>query len=230
MQAADADDAEPTELLWKLSLGLYRPQARTADTGHDLNLRWRHDDSSLWLGVYHDAGTGTQTRGGWDTRWQPDADVPIALLPSVQVASGGFVGGSVNVEVGTTWFAQAGLGRTNTKPYVNLNFDPNDAAMGALGWRDDHEGQVMLSVIRDNRLGTGQQDLHLSAQRPLGNGQRLTLDLLHKHGRIDDGSWVRGNGVTATYDWPRWFLRVALDPYQNFSAQAVWRFTAGLRF
>ncbi len=25
------------------------------------------------------------------------------------------------------WFAAAGLGRTNLRPYVNLNFDPNDS-------------------------------------------------------------------------------------------------------
>jgi hypothetical protein len=55
------------------------------------------------------------------------------------------------------------------------------------------------------------------------------LDLLRKSGLSDAGR-ITGWGGSANWDWPTWFLRVAYDPYQNFSAQNAWRFAAGVRF
>ena len=36
-------------------------------------------------------------------------------------------------------------------------------------------------------------------------------------GSPDDKEWVRGTGATVTYDYGSYFLRIARDPYGNFS-------------
>jgi hypothetical protein len=55
------------------------------------------------------------------------------------------------------------------------------------------------------------------------------FDVLRKSGLSDVGP-VTGLGFSAAWEWPRWFLRLARDPYQNFSAQSAWRVAAGVRF
>ena len=71
--------------------------------------------------------------------------------------------------------------------------------------------------------------VHLVARLPMGDGQRLTLDLLRKTGLGDSGP-VRAWGWSATWDWRQWFVRAAWDPKQNFGAADVLRLSTGLRF
>lgn len=231
---ADAADSAPA---WKLTLGRYR--LRSADgpatDGTDLNLRWRRDDRTLWLGVYRDGDFGRQWRAGWDDHWAlptlpgfSDAAQP-QLLPSLQLASGGFVGGSLAVQAGAPVFVQLGIARTNLRPYANLNFDPNDALMLSVGWQGAGDRQLSLSVIADDRLHTDQQHHHLTLRWPLAPGWRLSADLLHKQGQGDTGT-VRAWGQSLGLDAPRWFVRLAHDPYQNFSAANAWRLSGGVRF
>jgi hypothetical protein len=226
-EAAEPAPRKPGE--YKLTLGRYMLHGEGGADGTDVNLRWRRADTSVWVGAYQDRDFGRQLRAGVDTRWQPLRGVAASVLPSLQVASGGFVGGSLAVEVGSPWFVQLGIGRTNLRPYVNLNFDPNDAATLAFGWRNDQVGSVALTVVRDNRFGTGQQHVHLNGQWPLSNGQRLTVDLLRKSGMGDSGE-VHATGLSVTWDWPRWFARMAVDPKQNFSRNDATRISAGWRF
>ena len=145
VQAAAADKP------FKLSIGEYRYGGNFG--GQDLNLRYRRGDSSVWLGAYRDRDFGTQGRAGIDTSWQPFEGSTLALQPSLQWASGGFWGGSFSVELGEPWFVQVGIGRTNTRPYFNLNFDPNDALSLAAGYRDESGRTFYLMTIRDDRLG-----------------------------------------------------------------------------
>ncbi|WP_202620338.1 hypothetical protein, partial [Escherichia coli] len=126
----------------------------------------------------------------------------------------GFLGGSINLQWGATWFGLVGWGRTNLRPYYNLNWDPNDAVTVGLGWRSDGGRTASVTLIADDRLYTHQRDLHLFGRWPLGESLRLTLDLMQKS-RLggDDGSLaVRAWGWSATLDWPAWFLRLAHDP------------------
>jgi hypothetical protein len=58
---------------------------------------------------------------------------------------------------------------------------------------------------------------------------RATLDILRKSG-VSDAGYITGWGFSATWDWPAWFVRLARDPYQNFSAQSAWRLAGGVRF
>ena len=125
---AAAADPTPPDLHWKLTFGEY---AYSGYAGTDLNLRWRANDTSAWAGLYTDRVFGTQTRAGADT--SINVGQYVQLQPSVQAASRGFVGGSFNVQLGGSWYGIAGLGRTDARPYFNLNFDPNDAVTFGVG-------------------------------------------------------------------------------------------------
>ena len=57
----------------------------------------------------------------------------------------------------------------------------------------------------------------------------MTGDLLYKRG-LGEGRRIARTGATVTYDWPRYFVRVAYDPYSNFSVDNVWRLSVGMRF
>ena len=226
--AADASAAGE----FKLTLGRYRLASDGTNTnGNDLNLRWRRDGRTLWLGAYQDGVVARQWRVGYDDQFslRDDAAWPVQLLPSLQAASGGFVGGSLALQVGTPYFAQFGIGRTNLRPYANLNFDPNDALTVVLGWQGNGGRQVSVSVIADDRLGTGQQHHHLTLRWPLPNLPRLTADLLHKQG-LGDGGPVNTWGWSLGLDGAVWFARLAHDPKQNFSTQDAWRVSGGRRF
>jgi hypothetical protein len=90
---------------------------------------------------------------------------------------------------------------------------------------------LALFQIKDDRLGTGQRISHLTARIETGNRTGWTLDAFYKEGRsADDGEWVHGSGATVTYDFGRYFARVASDPYVNFSRNHMVRASLGVRF
>jgi len=221
--AAAADGSASQDLRWKLTLGEY---TYSGYAGTDTNLRWRANGTSAWVGVYTDQAFGTQGRTGADT--SINLGEYFQLQPSLQLATRGFVGGSVNVQVGGPWYAIAGLGRTDVRPYFNLNFDPNDAVTLGVGHQSDASASYTVFVVADNRFHTQQRDWHANLKIPVGNTHG-TFDLLRKTGMSDAG-YIRAWAFSANWDWPRWFARVAYDPYQNFSAQNAWRFAGGMRF
>jgi hypothetical protein len=218
-RAADQTSTLP----WKLTVGEY---VYSNYAGTDLNLRWRVDDSSAWVAAYSDRVFGTQARAGADT--SINVGQYIQLQPSVQVASMGFVGGSLNLQAGASWYGLVGFGRTDARPYFNLNFDPNDALTFGAGHRTESGISYLVFLVADDRFHTGQRDWHANVQIPFGDSH-ATLDLLRKSGLTDAGA-ITGWGFSANWDWPRWFLRLAYDPHQNFSAQDAWRFATGIRF
>lgn len=228
---AQAQDASPdTDKPFKLTLGHYAyrntQDSPRHDVGKDVNLRWSQGDTHAWMGHYEDRSFGHQDRVGADTSWSVAEG--LALQPSVQAASGGFRGGSLNAVLGTQTFGIVGWGRTNLKPYANLNFDPNDAVTLGLGHVFDNGQTWSVTVIRDDRLHTGQTDRHLTGRIPIGE-DRLTVDLMYKTGRGDSGQ-VKAWAPSLTWDFPRWFLRFARDPKQGFTAQDATRLSAGVRF
>ena len=220
---ARADDAP--EAPFKLSVGAYH--GSQSGWALDTNLRYSSDRvGHAWIGWFRSNGLDVaQWRAGWDRSFGDS----VRVQPSLQVAEGGFVGGSVNVETGERWVLGAGLGRTNLKPYVNLNFDPNDAWSLLAAWRNDDGRSLTFNWVRDNRQNPDQRHAHLVWRQPLPTGQRLTLDLLVKRGKVEDQRITRA-GLTATVDWPTWFVRLAYDPRTNFTPENSWRLTTGLRF
>ena len=213
-------DADP----FKLTVGEYRYSDKT--DGVDTNLRHSSELGNVWVGYYRGIGEGiSQWRTGWDRSFG-DA---VRVSPSVQLASGGFAGGSIQAESGAPWFAGAGLGRTNLRPYVNLNFDPNDSYAVFAGRRDPSGQLFMVQMVRDNRENPDQRHFHFVYRQPLAGGERLTLDTLYKVGKVE-GETIRRWGASATYDWPRFFVRIARDPRTNFTPVDAWRVSVGTRF
>jgi hypothetical protein len=221
---AVADDSPS----FKFTTGVYHFSGGSQPTSDalDVNLRHSSDFGNVWLGWFRwPQDSFTQTRGGWDRTFDLGA---VRIQPSLQAASGGFLGGSLYAETGETWFAGAGIGRTNLRPYVNLNFDPNDAWTLAGGYRWSDKQFVSLLLVGDNRQNPDQRHFHVQYRMPAG-GNRLLLDVLVKRGSVD-GERIRRVGFTAGYDWPRWFVRVAWDPKVNFTPQDMFRLQAGMRF
>ncbi len=214
---------------FKFTTGMYALSGAGQANSHglDINVRQTSPLGSIWGAWYRSPEQQvSQPRMGWDksfemSRWR--------VTPSVQTASGGFWGGSLSVETGDTLFAGVGLGRTNLHPYVNLNFDPNDAWMASVGYRWSSLQSVTLQVVRDNRQNPDQEHLHLLYRTPMPDGQRLTLDVLFKRGLVED-RMVHRTGLTMTYDFAHLFTRIAYDPVINFTPQTMWRFTVGHRY
>ena len=225
LPCASKADTGADERPFKLTLGEY--QYTDGYSGHDVNLRWRRDDTNAWIAAYRDPVFGTQTRTGFDTSFAVAGTA--TLQPSLQIASGGFVGGSLNFQVGDPWYALLGWSRTNLKPYFNLNFDPNEAITAAMGWHGENGRAVSLMLVADDRLHTGQRDWHLTTRWPLSSHEHVVLDLTRKTGEGDSGA-VQAWGWSATVDFKAWFVRLAHDPKQNFSTQDATRFVVGARF
>jgi hypothetical protein len=223
---------------FKLTTGFYRMTGgdQPAGRGMDINLRHTSAYGNVWVGWYRqpdpDASIDiTQGRAGWDNTYTLGA---WRLQPSIQAASAGFWGGSFGVETGEKWYAGAGIGRTNLRPYVNLNFDPNDSLMASVGYRWSAHQSFGLLWVRDNRENPDQRHLHLIYRTGLSEHERLTLDLLSKAGSVtqDSGDVEKINklGLSVTYDWHQKFIRLACDPNPNFTTQTMWRLAVGTRF
>ncbi len=196
----------------------------------DINLRGSLGTHNAWVGYYRQRENFRQLRLGYDTTW----DIPFGkLMPSVQYASHGFVGGSLNAEIGERYFALLGFGRTNLKPYFNLNFDPNDAKMLGVGTRALPRTTLSLFQIRDDRLHTGQRITHLVTRYKPDDKTRWTVDIFRKSGRGDadpSSEILRGTGAAVTYDFEPYFVRFASDPYVNFTNNHMVRVAMGIRF
>jgi hypothetical protein len=214
---------------YKFTTGWYSTQGANQASSHglDLNLRRSTDNSNAWVAGYRSPDQHLlQPRMGWDS------SVPFSMVriqPSLQAASGGFVGGSLSMEMGEHWFVGAGLGRTNLRPYTNLNFDPNDAWMASAGWRWNENHSLSMQVVRDNRQNPDQQHVHAIYRFPIHANERITLDLLQKSGLVQD-LYTRRYGLSVGYDISHYFMHVSYDPIINFTPQTMWRLSAGIRF
>ena len=194
----------------------------------DVNLRANYGPHALWLGEYRRGNEFDQTRTGYEYT----ADMPWGqVVPSLQLASHGFVGGSLNAQVGGPVYALLGWGRTNTKDYYNLNFDPNDAITYGVGTSLLPKSNLSLFTVRDNRLHTGQVVTHLVWRYLPDDHQRWTVDASAKHGRATpDDDPVSGSALSVTYDYRDVFLRLARDRKVNFSPDDQTRVSIGVRF
>ncbi len=99
----------------------------------------------------------------------------------------------------------------------------------SLGRRDESGHVFMVQMVRDNRQNPDQRHIHFYYRQPLAGGDRVTLDVLHKVGRVED-ELIRRWGLTVTYDWARFFVRLARDPKTNFTPVDAWRLSIGARF
>ena len=227
-----AQTASPSEstlkAAWQFKITPSVYQTKDQPDASDLNLRASEDAHTMWIGQYDQAGNFHQTRLGYEYALNTDWG---QVTPSMQAASGGFWGGSLNAQWGKTTYLIVGWGRTNLRPYYNLNFDPNDAiTLGLGGWlTPTHQWSVWRT--QDDRLQTGQRVTHLLWRYHLPDGQRLTIDAASKKGRSDPSSdLVKGVSLSTTWDWSRYFVRLAWDQKVNFSADDQKRLSVGWHF
>jgi len=209
----------------KLTLAYY--DFSSGKGGMDINLRHTFKSSTGWIAGYHQTDGFDQARMGYEYDYHGDW---LTVVPSVQVATHGFLGVTLYGEAGRRFFGIGGMGRTNLHAYWNLGFDPNDYVQFGAGYRDAAGNTVSLYAIRDDRLDTGQTNTHLFFRRHLADTWRLTLDVVSERGDGDNGLAVRSWAVSVDVDWRRWFLRVAEDPHVNYTPDRQLRVATGLRF
>ncbi len=220
-----ADNAQQREPAFKLTPSYYR--SSDGNDASDLNLRASIGDHTVWIGAYRDRAGFSQARAGYEFHQDSEA---LRVIWSAQLASRGFIGGSVTAEVGGANYAIVGWGRTNLHDYYNLNFDPNDAITVGLGSRAIPDTEVSLFRISDDRLGTHQHVTHCVLRYKSSNVARWTLDASHKSGLTGDDLFIHGNAVSLTYDYKSLFLRLAEDQFANFTRNRATRISLGARF
>ncbi len=222
---AAARGAEPID--WKLTYTHHRTEAER--DGVDLNLRATRDANVFWLGHYRRADEFQQTRAGLERGFS--FDWGKALL-SGQAATRGFLGFASQAEIGRSSVRLiTGFGRTNLKPYFNLNFDPNDAVTLGVVADLPHGMRASFYAVHDDRLGTGQTVVHALLRTSDDPAQRWTIDVSQRRGPLGDaGERVRRTGIGVTYDRAPYFGRIVFDPNANFSGHDMLRLGFGVRF
>ncbi len=222
-----ADASDPDPWAFKLSSSYYASSQQLAAT--DVNLRAKRESETFWLGHYQRGSEFEQTRVGYEHAIE---FANVQIVPSLQLASKGFIGGSLNAQVGNdSVYGIVGLGRTNLKDYYNLNFDPNDAVTFGIGTKRIPGADFSIFTVQDNRLGTGQTVIHALWRQNFDRQRRLTVDVSHKRGRPDETApSVAGNAVSVTLDERDVFVRLAREQKANFLASDQTRLSFGLRF
>jgi hypothetical protein len=222
---ADAAGALPAKVGYKFTASSYR--VSDGNNAIDLNLRGNTDDWTFWGGYYTAHDGFRQARTGLERNLDYGN---VRLVLSGQLASRGFVGGSISGEVGGATFAILGFGRTNLRDYYNLNFDPNDAVTIGIGHRSGAGFAASLFTTFDDRLGTGQRVTHAVIRSQPTPATRLTIDLFHESDRGVDAPPVSATGLAVTVDVQPYFIKLASDPKVNFTNNRMTRFSLGMRF
>lgn len=216
---------EANKLSFKLTPSYYLSSDK--NNAEDINLRAVMGAHTAWVGYYRDHLQSQQARVGYEYRHDFGFVRPVF---SGQLASGGFLGGSITAEVGGDTYALVGWGRTNLKNYYNLNFDPNDAITLGIGSRALPKTELSFFQVWDDRLDTKQHITHAVIRYKSSQTERWTVDISYKTGMNSDGSNIAGTGLTGTYDFGDYFVRIAHDQYANFSNSTQNRISIGMRF
>lgn len=225
--SAGSESSSENDWAFKFTPSYY---ATTHESGAvDLNLRAKEGSHAVWLGYYQQGNEFEQARTGYEYTAQP---LPfVQLVPSLQAATHGFLGGSVNAQIGGPIYTLLGIGRTNTRDYYNLNFDPNDSILYGLGTSLLQKSDISLFSVKDDRLHTDQVVNHFIWRITPDDNQRWTVDASEKHGKASSNDEaVSGNSLTLTYDYREAFARLAFDKKVNFTSENQMRFALGLRF
>jgi hypothetical protein len=197
------------------------------NAAEDLNLRANRGPNAAWIGQYRDHAGFQQTRFGYEYTQDTGA---LHIVWSAQAATRGFLGGSVTAQFGDNIYPVVAFGRTNLRPYNNLNFDPNDMATLGFGTKLIPNIELSVTHLWDNRLDTGQHVTHVYFHRHLSKQRRLSFDLSYKHGINSESAYVAGSALTVTYAWANYFIRGAYDQYANFGPMNQFRFSVGYGF
>jgi hypothetical protein len=227
-----AAETEDEQWAFKLTPSIYNNSNQASAS--DVNLRGNLGSHVAWIGHYQQRSSAdnpefAQTRAGYEYSIQ----MPFGqLTPSVQAASKGFYGGSLTAQIGgQDLYGILGFGRTNLKPYYNLNFDPNDAITLGMGMRLPDKALLSFFVVHDDRLSTGQNVTHVVWRRNINDYQRITFDTAYKQGREEaESDVVKGRMVSLGFDHRQFLIKIARDQKVNFSNTDQTRASVGMRF
>ncbi len=231
---ADDADAAADKIQYKLILSDYSASGINAK---DVNLRAKFGinpsgEQAVWLAYYEERPSHFQQfRTGYERtdKWER-----LKLVSSLQAADYGFLGVATTAEIGGSVHGILGYGRTNLKPYDNINFDPNDNITWGAGWERKEGEDVALYRVRDNRVVKGQQIDHLLVHLPLSGlseDSKFTVDLFSKSGtRDDEGKSINATGMALACECGKYFVRVAYDPKVNFTQSYMTRLSLGIYF
>lgn len=221
-----AENQDENAVDYKLTYSHYDTRQTHAN---DINLRVSRDNQAIWLAEYTENPSNfSQLRSGYE---RTDRFAHTKLVSSLQIASHGFLGMSLTAEIGDDVYGIVGYGRTNLRPYDNINFDPNDAFTLGLGWHTGNDMTVALYAVQDNRVVAGQRITHLVTSKIINDDQKLIIDIFQKSGTHDsDGASIKAAGASLTYDLNQYFLRVAYDPKVNFTQENMTRISLGVHF
>ena len=226
--------AEEPEQAWSYKLTPTHYSNSNQPAAWDVNLRGNRGAQTVWFGHFEQgadvvSGKFQQSRIGYENAMQTSWGV---LVPSLQLATHGFAGGSLSAQVGgPDAYALVGFGRTNLQPYYNLNFDPNDAITLGYARRLPDRSMLTAYCTWDDRLGTSQKVAHVIWRQYLNEQQRLTLDLALKKGRPEAGEpVVHGHMASIGLDHGPLFFKLTVDRKVNFSDTRQIRTQIGARF
>jgi len=222
---SEGESDQETSPRYKLMISDYSAEGLNAK---DINMRAKFGDQAVWLAYYEERPSHfNQVRTGYERtdKWER-----LKTVSSIQAADYGFFGASATAEIGGPVHAIVGYGRTNLKPYDNINFDPNDSVTWGAGWEKAEGEDVALYRVRDNRVVKGQQIDHLLVHLPV-HGDKLIIDVFNKSGTRDaEGKSINATGMALGYEWDKYFVRAAYDPKVNFTQTYMSRLSVGFYF
>jgi hypothetical protein len=233
----DRADTEPNSVAnegqkfaWKASIANYISSDQTDAV--DLNLRANTDTTSFWIGDYKSSGGFEQVRTGFEQQTQLRIG---RLISSLQFATKGFAGGSVTWDLrqgqNEIFAPMIGWGRTNLKPYYNINFDPNDSVLygGTVSLKS--QGMLTLFQVKDDRLNTNQTVTHVVYRNDFGSFMRWTVDLFRRKGAESQGSdEFNGSGLSVGFDAYSYGMKIVNDRKSNFTNVNMTRVVGSVRF
>lgn len=222
---ANTAPAEPAKVAYKFTTTYLR--ASDYNDAIDLNLRANYAVHTAWVGEYGDKQGFRQLRAGYE--YSPEFTLIRPTL-SVQIASKGYVAGSITTEIGEKNFAIFGIARTNLQEYYDLGHDPSDAVTLGIGSRGIENNEISLFQVFDDRLKTQQRNNHLVWRYKFSDEERISIDASYKTGLTTDNVFIHGYGLSADYRYKQYFARIARDEYANFNPSHQTRFSAGFHF
>ncbi|MSQ56852.1 MAG: hypothetical protein EXR35_04860 [Limnohabitans sp.] len=159
------------EVFFKLTPTFLANSDKTGGT--DINLRANAGPIITWIGYYEDTEHFKQVRAGYE--YAIGARLGH-ITPSVQVASKGFTGLSVNHQMGDKVYSILGLSRTNMRDYYNLSFDPIESVSIGIGTKYFKKTNLFYYTVKDNGLNTGETVSHVVWQLSPEKGERWIVD------------------------------------------------------